>query len=383
VHEEGSTGLLPRRGYLRPGFILTLSVRLLTSALAILIPLFSIDALGASASLAGVFVLLLWVGNAIGVVAAVLALRNQSYSSIAGFCLVAISLAGLALGQRPFAPLFILVSGVGVGLPQPFLSAFMHIDSRPERPFSGLGLYSTALGVGLILGPLVAYGAFPLGGFAGAFLALSAFCALGIAGAVLGHGNVVRRPAPSVPSISAWAASLRVWAFRRAIITNLLYSLLLPVFLSYGAIYAERSFGFTPTGALLLFTVVFVLSVSLRLAAVRFEARLDRLLLLSSVLLLLSTLTLGFSHTWQFFVAGMLMFSLPHAYIFPIANYYALASSKDVMNASYAFQASSAAAEFITPAAAVLLIPFTGVGGLFTLGAVLALGVLVVVFTKG
>jgi hypothetical protein len=383
VREERSPPPSSQGGYHRPGFILALSVRLLTSALAILIPLFSINALGASASQAGVYVLLLWVGNAVGVVTAVLALRNQSYSSIAGFCLVAISLAGLALGQHFLAPLFMLVSGVGVGLPQPFLSAFMHIDSRPERPFSGLGLYSTALGVGLILGPLVAYGAFPLAGFPGAFLALSAFCALGVVGAALGHGNVVGRPAPAIPSISAWAASLRARAFRRAIIANFLYSLLLPVFLSYGAIYAERGFGFTPTEALLLFTLVFAVSVSLRLAAVRFEAGLGKLLLLSSVLLVLSTLTLGLSPTWQFFVVGMLMFSLPHAYIFPITNYYALASSGDVMNASYAFQASSAAAEFITPAAAVFLIPYTGVDGLFALGAVLALGVLVAVLSKG
>lgn len=371
-----------RGGYLRPGFVLALSVRLLTSALAILIPLYAVDALRVSASLAGVFVLLLWVGNAVGVVGAVLALRNQSYSSIAGFCLVALSLAGLASGARVLAPLFMLVSGVGVGLPQPFLSAFMHLDSRPERPFTGLGLYSTALGVGLILGPLVAYGVFPFAGFPGAFLALSAFCGLGVVGAVLGHGNVVRRPPPSIPSLSAWAASLRVRAFRRAITINLLYSLLLPVFLSYGAIYAEKSFGFTPPSALLLFTLVFVVSVSLRLAAIRFEARLSRLLILSSAVLLLSMLTLGFSPSWQFFVLGMLMFSLPHAYIFPIANYYALSSSEDVMNASYVFQASSAAAEFITPAVAVVLIPFIGVQGLFLIGSLLAAGALAAVVRK-
>lgn len=362
--------------YLRPGFVLALSVRLLTSALAILIPLFAVDALGASASQAGLFILMLWVGNAAGVGAAVLGVSDQSYASVVGFCLVAFSLGGLSLGSASMAPLFVLLSGLGVGLPQPFLSAFMHADSPTGAPFSGLGLYSTALGLGLVIGPLVAYGVFPFAGFSGAFLALSSFCALGVAGAAMGRGSVKGRPTPSMPSLSAWVAAARRGVFRRALVINLLYSLLLPVYLSYGAIFAEGRFGFTPTDALLLYTAVFALSVGMRLAAVKFEAGLGRLLLISSVMLLLSMLVVGIAPTWPLFVLGMLLFSLPHAYVFPIANYYALASSgDDLMNASYAFQASSALAEFVTPLAAVLVIPFIGVQGLFFAGSVLALGV--------
>jgi hypothetical protein len=367
-----------RGSYHGPGFILALSVRLLTSALAIVIPLYAVSALGAPTSEAGVFVLLLWVGNAVGVVAAVIALRNQSYSSVAGFCVVALSLAGVAEAGKGAAPIFMLTSGVGVGLPQPFLSAFMHEDSGPRRPFSGLGLYSTALGVGLILGPLIAYGAFPLGGFAGVFLALAGVCALGVAGAAFGHGRVASRPKPSIPSPSTWLRSLGGSVFRRAIVVNFLYSLLLPVFLSYGAIYAENRFGFTPTSALLLFTGVFTFSVLLRLTATEFEARLDRLLVISASLLVLSTLVLGLAPSWPYLVLGMLLFSLPQAYIFPIANYFALTSAKDdMMNASYLFQASSAAAEFITPAAAVGIILWTGLQGLFLIGTVLAVGALI------
>jgi hypothetical protein len=363
--------------YLGTGFILALSVRLLTSALVIVVPLFAVGGLGAAPSEAGVYVLLLWVGNAVGVVAAVLALRNQSFSSISGFLLVAVSMVGLAAGGRPLAPLFMLAAGAGVGLPQPFLPAFMHVDSRPERPFSGLGLYSTALGVGLILGPLVAYGAFPAFGFPGVFYALSAVCALGIAAAAAGGRRLSHRPRPSPPSPRRWLLAFRRRRFAGAVTVNLLYSLLLPVFLSYGAIYAEGRFGIDPPGAFLLFTLVFTASVGLRLAAVRSEARLDRLIALSAVLLLLSTLTLGLATSWPLFVVGVLLFSIPHAYVFPIANYYALeAAREDVMNASYAFQASSAVAEFITPAAAVLLVPWVGVQGLFLLGAVLAAGVL-------
>lgn len=359
------------------GFVLALSVRLLTSALVIVIPLFAIGALGSTASGAGIFILLFWIGNAAGVGGAVFALRNQSYSSVAGFAVVALSMLGLATTGSGLASIFILTSGAGVGLPQPFLSVFMHADSSPGRPFTGLGLYSTALGAGLILGPLVAYGAFPGYGFAGVFVALSAVSAIGIVGAVLGHGRTAGRPKPSIPSVSSWLRAFRVPTFGRAVAVNFLYSLLLPVFLSYGAIYAEDRFAFAPSSALLLFTTVFTLSAVLRLLAVRFEARLLRLWTLAVAILLLSTVTVGVAPSWQYFAAGMLLFSVSHAYVFPVANYYALSNSGgDVMNASYAFQASSAAAEFITPAAAVVLVPYTGVHGLFLLGALLAAGAL-------
>ena len=182
------------------------------------------------------------------------------------------------------------------------------------------------------------------------------------------------RPRPPLPSPTEWPRALANAVFRRAFALNFLYSLLLPVFLSFGAVYAEGRFGFTPTSALLLFTVVFTLSVASRVAAVRVGSRLDGLIVASVVLLLASTLCLGFAPSWPVFVVGMLLFSLPHALVFPIASYYAFTSvrSEGTMNASYAFQASSGVAEFVSPAAAVVLIPVLGVQGLFLGGAVVA-----------
>lgn len=115
--------------------------------------------------------------------------------------------------------------------------------------------------------------------------------------------------------------------------------------------------------------------------AVRFRPRLDRLLLASVLLLFASSLCLGLAPSWPVFVVGMLIFSLPHAFVFPIANYFALASSEGdgVLHASYAFQASSGVAEFLAPAGAVLLVPGVGVQGLFLAGAVLAAGALMIV----
>lgn len=368
----------PMPSYLRPGFVLALCVRLLTAALAIVVPLFAVEVLGTTEAYAGVYVLLLWVGNAVGVATAVLVVRQQSYSSVAGFLVVALAMEGLSEGVWGLAPLLILVAGVGVGMPQPFLSAYMHADSDRKRPFSGLGLYSSALGIGLIFGPLVAYGAYRFSGFYSVFFALALVCLVGVLAAVLGRKSASRRPAPSRPRPLAWIGGLSSVSFRKAIIVNFLYSLLLPVFLSYGALYAQQSFGFTSPASLLLYTAVFAVSVGLRLAAIRLEKDLDRLLVAATGFLLVSALSLGFARSWEFFVVGMLLFAIPHAYVFPVANFFALTSSDDVMNASYAFQASSAAAEFIAPAAAVLAIPFTGIPGLFLAGAILAAAAMVV-----
>jgi hypothetical protein len=70
----------------------------------------------------------------------------------------------------------------------------------------------------------------------------------------------------------------------------------------------------------------------------------------------------------------MLLFSIPHAMVFPVANFLAFRSVEpgEVVNASYAFQASSGVAEILSPALAVVLIPFVGVGGVFLVGAAVA-----------
>lgn len=359
---------------MQSGFVIALSLRLLTASLAIVIPLFAVDALGMTPAGAGVLVVILWIGNAAGVVAAVLGVRNQSASSALGFAVLGAAMGALA-GWGGASPYFLtLLAGVGMGLPQPFLSGLMHLDSRPGLPFSGLGIYSTALGVGLVLGPLVSYGVFYVGGFSAVFAALAAVCVLGVAGAVSGNGLLAAQPRPPAPSPRGWMGALHVGAFRRAIAINFLYSLLLPLFLSYGAIYAEGRFGFSSMEALLLFTCVFVVSAAARAAAVRMARRLDLLLTASAALLLVSSLMLGVAQVWWVFVAGMLLFSLPHAFVYPVASYYAFTSvgGGEVMNASYAFQASSGVAELLSPAVAVALVALVGVQGLFLGGTLVA-----------
>ncbi len=359
---------------MRPGFTIALALRVLTSSLAIVVPLYAISQ-GASTSEAGVFVVLLWLGNGVGAAAATLAIRDQSVSTAAGFIILGASMSLLGL-NAPYAPLSlgVLAAGVGMGLPQPFLSAVMHLDSAPELPFTGLGIYSTALGVGLVLGPLVAYGVHDSYGFPGVFEALALFSILGVVGAWAGRGGLAGRPRPPAPSVTGWARALLKPRFRRAFAVNFLYSLLLPVFLSYGGVYAEERFGFSPGGAFLLFTLVFLVSAGVRYASIRSARNHGRLLLASVGTLVASALCLALAPSWPVFVAGMLLFSVPHAMVFPLTNFLAFRSveSGEVINASYAFQASSGAAEVLSPAMAVVLIPVAGLQGVFAAGAAVA-----------
>ncbi len=364
----------PSQSYMRPGFVIALVLRLLTSSLAILVPLYAIS-LGASPSEAGVFVVVLWLGNGVGAAAATLAIRNQSASSTAGFAILGASM--LTLGARvPSIPLLlgVLASGVGMGLPQPFLSAVMHLDSAPERPFTGLGVYSTALGAGLVLGPLVAYGVHGVYGFSGVFEALAVVSALGAVGALAGRGGLAGRPRPPVPSVVGWARALAKPSVRRALAVNLLYSLLLPVFLSYGGVYAEARFGFSPGEAFLLFTLVFLVSAAARYSSMGRNMDPWKVLLASVGFLVVSALCVGLAPSWPVFVAGMLLFSVPHAMVFPVANFLAFRSvdAGDVTNVSYAFQASSGVAEVLSPVVAVALIPVAGLQGVFSIGGAVA-----------
>jgi hypothetical protein len=365
----------PAQGFMRSGFVLALALRLLTASMAIVVPLFAAVELGASPAGAGTFVVLLWVGNAVGVVLAVTTVRDQSLSSGVGFGVLGLAMGALAGTGGGGAPLLVtLVAGVGMGLPQPFLSGLMHLESDPRDPFRGLGMYSTGLGIGLFLGPLLAYGIISLYGFAGVFLALAAVCALGVGGAIAGRRGLAGKPRPPSPALSEWLRAFRGGAFKRAFAVNLLYALLLPVFLSYGAIYAEGRFGFTPAQALLAFSAVFGLSTAWRVAVVGFKPRLKGLLVVSLLLLLGSSLCLGLAPSWPFLVAGMLLFSLPNALVYPVTSFYAFSSveGENVLNASYVFQASSGVAELVSPAAAIILLPGVGVHGLFLIGGALA-----------
>ncbi|MCL5067546.1 MAG: hypothetical protein M1368_04240, partial [Thaumarchaeota archaeon] len=83
----------------------------------------------------------------------------------------------------------------------------------------------------------------------------------------------------------------------------------------------------------------------------------------------------GLAPSSALLVAGMLVFSIPHALVRPIPNFYALRAAGPglVMNASYAFQTSSGIAEFLSPLVAGVAVAFYGISNLFIIMSPIAL----------
>jgi hypothetical protein len=375
-----------RGGFLASGFLRTLVLRLLTSALLIVIPLFLSKSLRVPDEYIGVYILLLWLGNAVGVLASITVLHRQSLSSLLGFGLLVLSLLGMALSvsSQLVVAISVLAAGVGMGMAQPFLAALMHLDAGRKNPYRGIGLYSVALGVGLVLGPLVPYGLLILGGFFAVFLTLSTLAAVGFAEVLvrISDGGLLSPEKVEYSlSFTQWTAAFRSKGFSRAFLVNFLYSLLLPIVLSYGGVYGENRFGITSSTALLVFTAIFLVSTIVRSAAVLFRHSTRFSLLVSGVFLAGSFLAVGTAPSFSVFLLGMLAFSIPHALVLPATNYTALRSVENdiVMNASYAFQASSGVAEFVSPAIAVGVIAFYGMSSIFLTMAPIALLVLCMV----
>jgi predicted MFS family arabinose efflux permease len=361
------------------GFILTLIVRLLSITILSVLPIFMRDALHVSDLDLGVYIILVWVGNAGGTGLAVLVVKRPALASLLGLALILISMIGIPIAGVGSDPLllgtFTVLSGVGMGLPQPFLAPLMYLSSGADQPFSGLGLYSVALAIGLIVGPFLSSLSLSAGGFPLMFGVLATVAAVGVAQVLLRNFLLRGRQFRVNPSehraynfsVRQWLHALGSMKFRNAFALNFLYSMLFPIFASYGGVYSEARYGLTPSYVLLVYTVCYVASAVTRLYVTRSIRRLEVLLLPSVLALIASFLLMGLAGTSTVFVVGVLVFSVPQSLILPITTYYALKSvdQEEIMNASYAFQVSSGIADFIAPSLASAIIWLFGISNLF------------------
>ncbi|MCL5067547.1 MAG: MFS transporter, partial [Thaumarchaeota archaeon] len=233
--------------------------------------------------------------NAIGTVLAVTAIKRHNVSSILGFSFLFFALlefAFLASATPEFVGILVTIAGIGMGLPQPFLAPLMHLSSREERPFAGIGLYSVALSIGLIAGPLAGSVFLTLGGFPVVFLALSGVALIGIVIASVLAIFETQHNMESIASqlsLSKWIAALRKRKFANALVLNFLYSMLLPVVTSYAGLLGEDRFGISASSILLAFTGSFVISALIRIYLTkRSSARLELLIIPSVGFLIVS-----------------------------------------------------------------------------------------------
>jgi MFS family permease len=362
---------------LTSGFVLTLLLRIVSVTALIALPIYMQDALHVPVYLLGLYVALLWIGNAVGTGMTVLVVRRHLQSSILGFSILSLVFATLALSSSSETLLGLLIFsvGVGMGLPQPLLSAIMHLRSRLESPFAGIGLYSVALAIGIVIGPLASSFLTIIGGFPLVFGSLALVSVIGVTRVGLDRiRDFSSKEAPLETkehsfSVFQWVSALRTNEFGRAFVANFLFSLLLPIYISFGGIFGEDRFGLNPASVLLLFSCAFACSALIRILLIRAHTRLSTLAVVGVVFLAVSFLIIGVASNTIIFFLGTMIFSVPHALILPIMNYNALRAVKPalVVNASYVFQLSSGLAEFLAPILASLAIASYGVSNLFLL----------------
>ncbi|MDG6929556.1 MAG: hypothetical protein JRN29_05930 [Nitrososphaerota archaeon] len=359
-------------------FAATAMLRFVGVILQSVTPLLVVDALGRPAALAGFYMTIFWVAVGAGAIAAVTLVRDLRTSGTVGFSLTFVSLLGFAAAVRlPYLlPAFFVMSGAGAGMVQPVLAPAMHAAAPSGRPYRGVGYYSTALSLGLISGTSVASATVGLAGFSPVFLGAAA-------GAMLLLLRMRRWGAGGKAGMPSWRAfreTVRKAGFGRSYGLGVFYSSLLPVVLSYSGIYAESAYGMTSSQVLLLLAAVFTLSLAVRLGSLRVRAgHFGRALVFPVLVLVASFLLMGFSGSASLFVLGMLLFSVPHALLYPWTLFNALqAAGKDnALAAGYAFATSSGVGEFLAPSMAAFVIAFYGLRLLFPVMTAVALLALV------
>lgn len=359
----------------------TISIIVQTVSPIVLVKMFKTPAAEIGWMIAG-----FWIANALGTIVAAGILRSRNRSTLSGFGVLALAFSGAALIRDPLGySLCIILSGLGLSLIQAFLIPTMHLGGTDERPHKGIADYSTALSLGMIAGPLVAGVAIFLSGFNALFFLLVAIALIVL---VTAFKIGIQKSFEGEDTRKGILPSNIIKTFRQRSFTgfytmNFLYSLLLPILISYGGVFAETRFHVTTTEILILFAAVFSVSSVLRALFSRSAKRhFHRFLMAGFVLLGLSFLLIGVANNFYIFLLGFLLFSVPHALIYPVTTYLALDSAgRDALiSSTYIFATSSGVAEFISPLTAVPVIAVYGFSALFfSLAPIAVIGLIVAI----
>lgn len=356
---------------MRALFGITFLTRTISIIVQTVSPIVLVKILKTPASEIGWMIAGFWIANAIGTIIAAGIIRSRNRSTLSGFALLALAFFGAALIHNPLGySLSIVLSGLGLSLVQAFLIPTMHLSGTDERPHKGIADYSTALSLGMIAGPLVAGASIYLSGYYDLFFLLVAILVvvfiisfrIGIQKSFKGE-DTRRGILPS-----NIVKTMKQKGFASFYTMNFLYSLLLPILISYGGVFAEDKFHVTTTEVLLMFAAVFSVSAMLRVLFSHSDVgHFHTFLMIGFVVLGLSFALIGLTNNLYLFIAGFLFFSVPHALIYPISTYLALDSAgpDGLISSTYIFATSSGIAEFLSPLAAVQIIAVYGFSPLF------------------
>lgn len=349
----------------------TAAIRFITSLLQAVAPLYLV-LLGLRSIVASYVIVILWVSIASGSVIAT-AIGSAFMTSIAGLLVASGGLA-LFLSFRAAAALGIAVAGLGAGIAGSALAPSLHVLSSEDRPFEGIGAYSLGLSIGLICALLSSSLASPRY----LWIVFAAASIVSLATAVI----IALRPPPRhanlkvrIPGPSDLFRFFSDRGFARVFYINLTYSLAFPLVLSYWSIYAVDVLRLSTSTAFGAMAAMFTISMAIRAAALR--ARNVLPLEWASILSFIVSSAMLSSGVTLVSILGIMLFSVPHALIYPTTLYESLRQRPgEEVKASYLMSISSGAGEILAPMAATLIILSGGLPHIYEATVVLSVAAL-------
>lgn len=304
----------------------------------------------------------LWAGSAAGSLVAT-TLGDPRKASVLGLFLMGSATLSMFLNPM-MAFVGVPLAGVGAGLASSILPPLLHMMSPDDRPFEGVASYSTSLSIGLVAAmaftSLVSLKSIPF-----AFLASSVVSL--VLGAALSFSRVevpdvkVRLPGPYYIY-----RLLRRRTFVLSFTSNVAYSTVLPLVISYWSLYSLKVIGLKPSISFALLSAMFLASGTIRALSVRLT-RVREAHIAAEAFLVIAMALLFTGQRWLA-IAGLLLFSIPHSLIYPTTLYEALSSDEDPIRANYVFSASSGGGEVLSPVIAAIVIDRLGIGYVYGVG---------------
>ncbi len=309
-----------------------------------------------------IIIAILWVFNGIGSL-----LINVS-KKVNNFIVMSflITLMGfiLIIFSKNFFYLIISVSLVGLGLGSIsiLLAPSMHIDNKG---FEGIGLYSFALSLGLILGTLFSSIILSYLSFFYIFIFTAILLIIPISLALKYKFN--RHDFKLILKFNIIFSIMRNKKFSKYFILNFIYSFTLPLIISYWGIYEENSVKLKSNIVMLSLFLLFLTSSIIRFKSIKSsEKNLVRQETVAILVLPISFILLNI-HNIYINILALLLFAIPHSILYPtfLYNAYKSLNKNNIIAGNLLFSASSGIAEFLSPIFALGIINMFTIKSLF------------------
>ncbi len=309
-----------------------------------------------------IIIAILWVFNGIGSLLINVSKKVNNFI-VMSFLITLIGFI-LIIFSKNFFYLIISVSLVGLGLGSIsiLLAPSMHTDNKG---FEGIGLYSFALSLGLILGTLFSSIILSYLSFFYIFIFTVILLIIPISLALKYKFN--RHDFKLILKFNIIFSIMRNKKFSKYFILNFIYSFTLPLIISYWGIYEENSVKLKSNVVMLSLFLLFLTSSIIRFKSIKSsEKNLVRQETVAILVLPISFILLNI-HNIYINILALLLFAIPHSILYPtfLYNAYKSLNKNNIIAGNLLFSASSGIAEFLSPIFALGIINMFTIKSLF------------------